>query len=250
MNSVLQLGLNSLVSKLDEVSSLIALVNNANTSNNNLDLTNVISKSSIMLIASYFEDFMLYTVTEYINTIIRNECNIKNIPDGIKNSVYDELKFKLNKEFRNIYSGKESFLEFSSKVDQKISKVKSLFEFVEGDLTSNVTNQIVRTNIHLRATEVNRLFKIAGINEICTELSKSENLGDYHGFKSKNLRLKNRTKIQERIEKHLAEFYKYRNSIVHPYNKANMPYSRTLPDEIKFFRAFAEDLCKFLDTTI
>ena len=250
MNPVLQLGLNSLGSKLDELKSLIELVTQKNISTPNLDISNVLSKGSIMLIASYFEDFILYTATEYVNLIIREKSDITKIPNGITNSVREEIENYVKRVFRNIYSEEDTFIELTSKVNQRLSNIESLFKFVEGDLTSNITNRIIKTEFHLRANEINRLFKIAGINNICSMLSKRENLGKLYGFEYKNQILKNYTYIQRNLEKHLAEFYKYRNSLVHPYNKASMPYTRTLPEEINFFRAFALDLCKLLDSNL
>ena len=113
-----------------------------------------------------------------------------------------------------------------------MAKINALFEFIRGDLSQDIYNGLIYNQYNMNADELNNMFRVSGIKNMCEEVSNSENIKLFFGPIG-NLNTEIRTKLNQ--------FMIRRNEISHSNEDPTKIYSTN--SDIKFFKALIMDIC-------
>ena len=95
----------------------------------------------------------------------------------------------------------------------------------------------------MRSPEINQLFRVCGITNVCEKLCDNGNLKNY-------FRMDDRGKVSSELVAKLEEFFKRRNGIAHSLNVRSSFGQKTLNQDMFFFCALARDLSVCLEETL
>ena len=193
-----------------------------------------ISRASILLISSGFEEFVRQIATEACKRVVKNAKSLKYIPDAL-------LQTAWNRTFEVISSNLDKKLPHLEKFHQASNfakpKIDALFGFIHGDLNQDIFDDLIYNKYNMKAQELNSMFRVCGIKNMCIEISKSKNTKKFFGpLGDLNTQLTNT----------LNQFMIRRNEISHSTGYPSGNFS-TISD-IEFFRALTKDICLVLES--
>src|SRR6185437_6619578 len=87
-------------------------------------------------------------------------------------------------------------------------KFSVTYEFCRGDLSQDIYQDLIHNQNNMRPQELNSLFKISGLSNICMVVSDYEDLKLYFGNEDKFV-------IHQKITEALEDFFDRRNKIAH-----------------------------------
>ena len=121
------------------------------------------------------------------------------------------------------------------------ARFDAIYEFCRGDLSQNIYDELIYNENNMRPQEINSLFKVSGLANICQKLADKtpllENLGEADA-----------NKAHGRLLEQFENFFERRNVIAHSLNLAQSSGSDQILTDIEMFKAFAKSLCETLQT--
>lgn len=225
----------------ESLATLRQLVNNGQDQKSTSAKARVaLIQSSTLLLAATFEEFIREMAREYAVQIVAKANEVSDLPDALVETAWKRTLDYLARSKPQTRSKKEA-LEVSAK--QARAKIDALCSFIEGDISQNIFDHLIHNDNNMRAGEVNRLFKLSGLNNVCSEICKQEFLkvffdqdedGKTHGI----------------LLSTLEDFFNRRNEIAHSLNSASSSGPDEIMRDINMFEAFSKDLGTTLDTSI
>ena len=206
---------------------------------NNLNLTDPdilveISRASTLLISSGFEEYIRQIATESCKHLVSNTKLIENIPNNLLQTAWKRtfyvISSDLDKELPYLEMYRKAILGATPKID-------ALFNFIHGDLNQDIYDRLIYNQYNMNADELNNMFKVSGIKNMCKEISKSTHIKDHFGPLSNTI-------ID--LRNTLNQFIIRRNEISHSTGESTRNFSTTL--DIKFFRALTKDISLILES--
>ena len=121
--------------------------------------------------------------------------------------------------------------------------------FIKGDITQqgNIKQHIVAHLIHnennMRAGEINKLFKVSGLSNICLQICKQQSLKTFFNENDDG-------KTHGELLAALERFVNRRNDIAHSLNSASSSAPEEVFGDIEMFAAFSKDLGATLEAAV
>ena len=195
-------------------------------------------RASTLLLASTFEEFIREMAREFAIQVVAKATSVNDLPDDLLETAWRRTLDELARNKGTARSKKES-LEIVAKAARP--KFDAVCSFMEGDIEQNIFDDLIHNENNMRPNEINKLFKISGLRNICLEICKNGSLQDCFDEVEQG---KTHGVLIDKLEK----FFQRRNEIAHSLNSA----SSNAPDEvfrdIDFFSAFSKDLCLTLES--
>ena len=120
------------------------------------------------------------------------------------------------------------------------ARFTAVYEFCNGDLSQNIYNDLIRNENNMRPNEINSLFRVSDLADVCTQIANKKPLLDHFGET-------NTGKANGRLREYLEEFFDRRNRIAHSLNPSQSSGRDQVFNDIAMFKAFGKSLCETLD---
>lgn len=194
--------------------------------------------ASTLLLAATFEEFVREMAREFAVQIVDNASHLSDLPDILIETAWRRTFDDLARSKPNARTKKES-LAIAAK--QARPKLDALCSFIEGDISQNVFGHLIHNENNMRAGEINKLFKISGLSNVCAEVCKQPCLKEFFAQDDEK-------KAHGELLAELEQFFERRNGIAHSLNSVSSSAPAKIARDLDMFLAFSKDLGSTLET--
>ena len=188
--------------------------------------------ATTLLLAAAFEEFVREMAREYAIQVVNKAGSVSELPDALLETAWRRTFDELAHIKPNGRSKKEA-LEISAK--QARPKIDALWAFIEGDITQDIFVHLIHNENNMRVGEINRLFKVSGLSDVCSQICKQASLKAFFATEEDG-------KTHGDLLDSLEGFFNRRNEIAHSLNSASSSAPEEVSRDIDMFLAFSNDL--------
>lgn len=189
-------------------------------------------RASTLLLASTFEEFVREMAREYAAHVVCQATSLDDIPDKLVEAAWHQtLDHIVHIRIRG--ESKKSSLALAAKECRP--KFDAACSFVEGDISQNVFEHLTRNKNNMRPDEINKLFRIGGISNVCMEVCKGKELQRFFGQRGP-------TGTHAALHTKLNGFIDKRNSIAHTPNLMSSESPDEALKDMHMLSSFSSDL--------
>ena len=167
------------------------------------------ANSATLLLAATFEEFVREMARAYAKAAVAAARSFEGLPSNLANVAWRrtleelariKIDVRRNASSENIFS--EAHVKFNA-----------IYAFCRGDLSQDIYGELIYNRNNMRPNEVNTLFKISDLSDVCLKLADKrpllENFGEIEAGRAHG-----------RLLVSLEEFIERRNRIAHALNPA------------------------------
>ncbi|MFE2005371.1 MAE_28990/MAE_18760 family HEPN-like nuclease [Pseudomonas guariconensis] len=195
------------------------------------------ANSATLLLAATFEEFVRQMAKEYAKYAVSKAGTVEKLPSKMisiawKRTMDGLAKMKLAQESSGD-ARKNTFTEAQV-------KFSVIHDFCKGDLSQNIYDQLIHNENNMRPGEINSLFKVSGLGDICKKLSEKNEVLLFTGETE-------RDKAHGKVQSFIEDFFERRNGIAHALNNGSSSSPERISTDLEFFNAFAKAMKATLD---
>ena len=221
-----------------ELSSLRELVG-TNQHVSQLARTRVASvRAATLLLAATFEEFVRQMALERASSVVSHAISIQDVPNKLLETAWKQTLAEI---VRTKFEGEAKKGGLAAAAKEVRPKFDAVCKFVEGDLTQSVLESVVRNENNMRPGEINRLFSVSGITDICLKVCDRSSLKAYFDESEPG-------KTHGALINGLNRFIDKRNHIAHTPNSTSSDAPEEVLRDIEMLGAFSEDLDETLSS--
>lgn len=197
------------------------------------------ANSATLLVAATFEEYVRQTAREHARLVVAKTKTPAELPKNLAATAWRRHLERLAKVRLDVddQPSRERFL-----VETR-TRFSAVHEFVRGDLTQDIYDDLIHNENNMRPNEINALFKVAGMSDVCSKLCEKQPIVDYFGESSAG-------KAHGKLLIALNEFMERRNNIAHALNPNSSTGTDQIIKDLDMLEAFASSLCETLDDLI
>lgn len=196
--------------------------------------------ATTLMLAAAFEEFIREMAHENAVQVVNRAYGISALPDTLPATAWKRTLSDLARIQRN---GRSTIETLRMLAKQARPKIDALCSFVEGDIGQNIYDHLIYNESNMRAREINRMFKISGLREVCLRVCEQASLKEF--FDHDDV-----AQTHGDLLRALDMFINRRNEIAHSLNSAISSAPQEVFRVIEMFRAFAKDLEATLETEL
>lgn len=216
---------------LDNIGSIVSAFDAPKKSNPRIRVA--AANSATLLLAATFEEFVREMARSYAELIVNKTDKIERLPQQFRKTVWRRTMASLGQLRFGGQSTARLILQAKAKFD-------AVFEFCRGDLSQDIYEVLIHNENNMRASQINALFKISGLKDVCSLLAQREAIAD-------ELSLEESGEIHGAVLRRLDDFFNRRNDIAHSLNRRSSSGSVQINQDIELFRAIGKSLCETLE---
>lgn len=122
-----------------------------------------------------------------------------------------------------------------------LTRFTTVYEFCKGDLSQDIFSELIHNENNMRPQEINGLFSISGLKNVCALASSSPDLMNFVNETDSN-------KASVRIVKRLEDFFEKRNQIAHSINAMRSSGPEQINEDINLLAIFGKAVAETLET--
>lgn len=189
------------------------------------------ANSATLLVAATFEEYIREMAREYARSVVLNTTSFDRLPNSLASTAWkrtmdglSRVKFKDNADasYLNIF------------VDA-LARFKVIHEFCCGDLTKDIYRDLIHNENNMRPGEINALFKVSGLKDVCAKSSDKQPMLDIFGETEAG-------RAHGKFMLGLEEFFERRNKIAHALNLGQSSSPQQISTDIEMFEGFGKAL--------
>lgn len=115
-----------------------------------------------------------------------------------------------------------------------------VYEFCKGDLTQDIYRDLIHNENNMRPSELNGLFKVSGLSDICTKISDKQPVLDMFGESDP-------PRAHGKLLSGLEDFFERRNAIAHALRRGQSNGPEQIIRDINMLGSLGKALCETLD---
>lgn len=195
------------------------------------------ANSATLLVAATFEEFVREMAREYARVIVTNAGSFEKLPTKLASIAWKRTMEGLSKvrlDSKQINGGTEH--GFGS----ALARFTVVHEFCQGDLTKDIYRDLIHNENNMRPGEVNSLFKVSGLSDICAKLSDKQQVLDVFGETEPG-------KAHGKLLSELEEFFERRNVIAHALKRGQSSGPAQIINDINLLASFGRALSETLN---
>lgn len=221
---------------LEELDSIGALVDTFDQPGSSAKTRVASVNSSILLLAATFEEFVRQMAKEYARWVVSEADSVEALPYKLTETAWKRTLEGLARARLKING--TSVLESVSRASR--TKFDAVCGFISGDLTQEIFDDLIHNENNMRAGELNSMFKVSGLNNVCTKICERDEVQHY--FSETNADVAHGLFVNQN-----DEFFVRRNAIAHSLNAGSSVAPDQVRADIEFFKATGLSLCALLD---
>jgi hypothetical protein len=195
------------------------------------------ANSSTLLVAATFEEFIREMAREYARVVVSNSASFEKLPPKLASTAWKRTmeglaRLRLDGEYAG--AGVENVFGAAQ------ARFSVIYEFCKGDLTQDIYRDLIHNENNMRPNEVNGLFKVSGLGDVCQKLSDKQAIFDIFGETEAG-------KAHGKLLAGLENFFERRNLIAHALNSGQSSGPDQIINDINMLEAMGMALCETLN---
>jgi hypothetical protein len=198
------------------------------------------ANSATLLVAATFEEFVREMAREFARAIVASTTSFEKLPSKLASTAWKRTMDSLSKirfESDRDGAGIESIFGAAH------ARFMVIYEFCKGDLTQDVYRDLIHNENNMRPSEVNSLFKVSGLGDVCTKLSDKQPILDIFGETDLG-------KAHGKLLAALEDFFERRNGIAHALHPGQSSGPDQIINDINMLGSFGKALCETLNAVV
>ena len=217
----------------DDLDAIRLLVQTFDRPGENAKARIAAANSATLLLAATFEEFVREMARAYAKAVVATTTSFEGLPQKMANTAWRRTMETLAR----------------SQIDNKIhpnviskahARFNAVYKFCKGDLTQDIYVELIHNENNMRGKEINSLFTISNLKNVCLEIAEKRPLLDNFGEAEAN-------KTHGRLLETLEEFFERRNGIAHSLNATSSSGPSQILKDIDMFDAIGKSLCETLE---
>ncbi|GAA4247794.1 hypothetical protein GBZ26_17275 [Azospirillum formosense] len=192
------------------------------------------ANSATLLVAATFEEFIREMAREYARSVVMGTESFDKLP---KNLAVTAWKRTMDGLGRIKFDG--SSKSRSDVVSAAQDRFLNIYEFCKGDLSKDIYNELIHNENNMRPGQINSLFKVAGLKDICSLCSDKQPFLDIFGEAEPG-------KAHGKFLTGMEDFFERRNEIAHALNPGQSNGPEQIAADINMLESFGRALCETL----
>lgn len=223
------------VGDLDAIRSLVEAFSDPHSSEPKARIA--AANSATLLLAATFEEFIREMARAHARAVVAKTESFEKLPRKLASTAWQRTLVALAR----IQIGNAT-LTFSaeSEFSDALTRFNAVYEFCKGDLSQDIYGDLIHNENNMRPQEINSLFKVSDLGDVCSKLADKKPLLDNFGESEAS-------KTHGRLLESLNDFFERRNGIAHSLNPARSSGPDQILKDIDMFDAFGKSLCETLD---
>ena len=194
-----------------------------------------------LLLAATFEEFIRQMAQAHAMQTVSRASEVSELPDVLLETAWRRTLEDIGRSRVNRSTRRDALAAIVASARPKFDAV---VRFLQGDIEEDIFGPLIHNENNMRAKEINGLFKVSGTSNVCQLLCDGNaNLGNYFGESDPK-------KVNGQLLQKLDDFFDRRNGIAHALNVSRSAGANLVTQDIMFFRALAQDLSGWLDSTL
>lgn len=195
------------------------------------------ANSATLLLAATFEEYVREMARVYAKTFVSGLDTNERLPVKLLSTAWRRtLKSLLNLQV----SPSPPYFTSDNMVSDPKAKFEAIYEFCRGDLSQDVFDDLIYNENNMRSAQINSLFKVSNLHDICLKISNRHPLQEFFGEEDAG-------KVHSRLVDGIDGFIKRRNDIAHSLNTNSSSAPDQIGNDIEMFDAFGKSLCETLE---
>ncbi|MEM5371000.1 HEPN domain-containing protein [Paraburkholderia azotifigens] len=197
------------------------------------------ANSATLLVAATFEEFVREMAREHARAVVMNTASFDKLPSKLAATAWKRTMDGLSKvRFDDVAgTGGESVFGAAQ------ARFKVIYEFCKGDLTQDIYRELIHNENNMRPNELNGLFKVSGLGDVCQKLSDKPSMLDIFGETEPG-------KAHGKLLAGLEDFFERRNAIAHALNPGQSSGPDQIINDIDMLESFGKALHETLDALV
>lgn len=220
-----------------EIQVIQALVSSFDKTEEQPRLRVAASNSAILLLSAAFEGFVRDMAGLAARATVARAGQLADVPSRILRTAWKRtfdsiarLEIPQNTRTSDIY-------QIVGKAEERS---KAVFAFMKGDTGLDIYADLVQNDNNMRTQEINRLFKISGVNDVCARISREPSVVNHFHVDSENA-------TGRELAEFIDRFIEQRNHIAHAGTSLSSVGAQEVYNHIETFCVFAASLCAVLE---
>lgn len=192
------------------------------------------ANSATLLVAARFEEFIREMAREFAKAVVRGASSFDKLPKNLANTAWKRTMDGLGKLN---FSTQGKAMDIFGIAQAKFSVI---YEFCKGDLSKDIYRELIHNESNMHPTQINALFKVSGLSDVCELCSHKQSLLDIFGEAEPG-------KAHGKILTALNDFFERRNVIAHALNSGQSNSPEQIQTDIEMLISFGQALREVLD---
>ncbi|MFE0759131.1 MAE_28990/MAE_18760 family HEPN-like nuclease [Inquilinus sp. NPDC058860] len=196
--------------------------------------------SATLLLAATFEEFVREMARTYARSVVRSSKRFEEIPKKIASTAWKrsmEYLARLHIDIGDKSSSHEALFS------DALARFNAIYEFCRGDLTQDVYKDLIHNEHNMRPNEINGLFKVSDLTNICRAVCDKKPLLDTFSETQPE-------KTHGQLLSGLEDFFERRNQIAHSIAIMRSSGPDLVLKDINLLSQFGKALCETLETVV
>ncbi len=185
--------------------------------------------------AATFEEFVREMAREQARAVVASASSFSELPAKLASTAWKRTMDSLSKVKFDGVAGASLENVFAT----ARARFSTTFDFCNGDLSKDIYRDLIHNENNMRPGEINSLFKISGLNDVCAKVSDKTPLLDQFGETDWG-------KAHGKLLSGLNDFFERRNEIAHALNPGRSGSPDRISKDIDLLENFARALCETL----
>lgn len=236
MDSVFKIITEDFITDIEAMRSLLTTIHDAHKSPK---IRVAAANSTTLLLAATFEEFVREMAREYARAVVTNTTSFEKLPSKLASSAWKRTMDGLSKlRFDGDYAccGTENVFGAAQ------ARFTVIYNFCKGDLTQDIYRDLIHNENNMRPGELNGLFKLSGLGDVCMKLSDKQSILNAFGEAEPG-------KAHGKLISWLDNFFERRNTIAHALNPGQSSGSTQIGNDISMLESFGNALCETIDAS-
>lgn len=197
------------------------------------------ANSATLLVAATFEEFVREMAREFARAVVTNTESFEKLPRKLASTAWRRTMDGLSKVR---FDGDQAGAGAESVFGAAQARFKVIYEFCKGDLTQDIYRDLIHNENNMRPNELNGLFKVSGLSDVCMMLSDKQPMLEIFGEAESG-------KAHGKLLSGLEDFFERRNTIAHALNLHQSSSPEQIVNDINLLKSFGKALCETLDAS-
>lgn len=220
---------------LDELEAIRLLVTTFNGAGKPPKSRIAAANSATLLVAATFEEYIRQCAREYARAVVTNSRSFSDLPPKLAATAWKRTMDALARVRFDVEQSARDGLFITTQ-----TRFSVVYEFIKGDLSQNIYENLIHNENNMRPGELNSMFKVAGLGDVCSKLADKAPIMTHFAETEVG-------KTQGKILVALEEFMQRRNDIAHALNPGSSTGADQIIKDLDMLEAFAASLCLTLN---
>jgi hypothetical protein len=198
------------------------------------------ANSATLLVAATFEEFVREMARAYARAVVSKAISFEKLPPKLAAIAWKRTMDSLS---RMRFDGTDAGVGRENVFASAQARFTVIHKFCNGDLTQDIYRDLIHNENNMRPSEINSLFKVSGLGDVCNKLSTKRPMLDLFGEADPG-------KAYGRLLSGMEDFFERRNAIAHALNARQSSGPNQIINDIEMLECFGKALRETLSTLV